>query len=383
MHARYQLFYHKVYAELLPEDGGFLICRGGTIGDQVNVSVIWPGDLGANFTLEGDEIEDDGKIEKSVGGYPSSMIYGLSLGPSGFPFYGADTGGYIHAPPDNELFMRWFEQTALSTVMQVGTNTNNVPWEFKNESGERDEILLESYRKYARLHLRLWPYEWTYAENLKNDGRPIQRALGLAYPEMGEHPWDSYLFGDYLYVAPILERGAVSRDVLFPPGEWIDWWTGEAYEGEKTATVDAPLGTLPLYIARGAIVPMLRPTIDTMAPTIHPEEIDSYDTTPGVLFVRAVPGKDSVFNMFDDTSISLEGNSLAFSGGDEFAYGAVFELLAVAAAPTSVSLDGDPLAQASDLERVTDSETEGWWYDSEAKTLWIRVLNGEKNVSWE
>ena len=45
---------------------------------------------------------------------------GLTLGPSGFPFYGADTGGYRHSPGNRELFIRWFQQTALSSVMQVG-----------------------------------------------------------------------------------------------------------------------------------------------------------------------------------------------------------------------------------------------------------------------
>ena len=57
------------------------------------------------------------------------MIGGLTLGPSGFPFYGSDTGGYRHAPPTKETFIRWFQQTALSTVMQVGTNSNDAPWE--------------------------------------------------------------------------------------------------------------------------------------------------------------------------------------------------------------------------------------------------------------
>ena len=34
MHSRMKLFYHRVYAETLPADGGFLLCRAGTYGDQ-------------------------------------------------------------------------------------------------------------------------------------------------------------------------------------------------------------------------------------------------------------------------------------------------------------------------------------------------------------
>ena len=261
-------------AETLPEDGGFLLCRAGTYGDQVNVSVIWPGDLDATMWGHRDVVKDpDGKTITAVGGLGPSMVYGLSLGPSGFPFYGSDTGGYRHSPPgpDKQTFMRWFQQTALSTVMQVGTSGNSVPWEFRPEKEGFDQEVLDTYRIYARLHLRLFPYQWTYAKNLAVDGRPIQRPLGLAHPELGIHPSDTYLFGDHLLVAPVIVRDAVSRDVPLPPGRWLDWWDGTAYEGGMTHTVAAPLDRLPLFLASGGIVPMLRPTIDTISPVADPD----------------------------------------------------------------------------------------------------------------
>ena len=34
MQAGYQLFYHRAYAEKLPDDGGFMLCRSATYGDQ-------------------------------------------------------------------------------------------------------------------------------------------------------------------------------------------------------------------------------------------------------------------------------------------------------------------------------------------------------------
>src|SRR6185436_19535104 len=116
--------YHRAYAELLPEDGGFLLCRHSTIGDQTQGVIIWPGDLDASFAKMGESVSEGGDDYVAVGGLPASVIAGLSLGPSGFPFYGADTGGYRHSPPDKELFTRWFEQTALSTVMQIGNSAS-------------------------------------------------------------------------------------------------------------------------------------------------------------------------------------------------------------------------------------------------------------------
>lgn len=306
MHSQYPIFYHRVYAETLPTTGGFLLCRAGTYGDQQNVSVIWPGDLDSNMAHHREETTDhDGNPYTAVGGLPASMIYGLTLGPSGFPFYGSDTGGYRHCPPDKETFTRWFQQTALSSVMQVGTSCNDVAWEFDSESGF-DQEQLDWYRIYTRLHLRLFPYEWTYAQRILTDGRPIQRPLGLQYPELGVHPWDQYLFGDDLLVAPVMVHGARDRTVLFPPGRWIDWWTGEAYDGDQTQTVDAPLGILPLYQREGSIVPLLRPTIDTTAPTTADASlVDSYDTTPGVLYPVVAAGEASTFALFDQTELQI------------------------------------------------------------------------------
>src|SRR5262249_10590099 len=149
-----------------------------------------------------------------------------------------------------------------------------------------DAEMLDWYRIYTRLHLRLFPYEWTLAQNIARDGRAIERPLGLAYPDLGVHPSDEYMFGDDLLVAPVLQRGQRQRDVVLPPGVWTDWWTGVRYPGSSTISLDAPLDKLPLFIRDNAMIPLLRPTIDAMAPTDDAQRVDSYATTPGVLSVR-------------------------------------------------------------------------------------------------
>jgi hypothetical protein len=68
MHKGYMRGYHSTYAATLPEDGGFLLCRAGTWGDQVNVNVIWPGDLDADMAYHR-EPREDGSL--SVGGLPA------------------------------------------------------------------------------------------------------------------------------------------------------------------------------------------------------------------------------------------------------------------------------------------------------------------------
>jgi alpha-D-xyloside xylohydrolase len=373
MHARYPLLYHQVYAETLPEEGGFLLVRAGTWGDQVHGSIVWPGDIDANLAEPFEEM--DGYV--AVGGLPAAVVAGNSLGPSGFPFFGSDTGGYLHAPPDKETFSRWFEHTALSSVMQVGTNTSDVPWEFEEDNGF-DEEMLGWYRTYARLHLRLFPYEWTFAMRIAEDGRPIQRPLGLAFPDLGVHPRHDYLFGDVLLVAPVVHRGERTREVTFPEGRWIDWFNGEVFAGPATRNVDAPLDKLPLYLAEGGIVPLLRPTIDAMAPTTEPEKVDSFATDPGLLYPRVFPGPASRFEVYDGTLISQtrtsDGVRLGWADGEVFTQGAVFEVVGLDAGPNEVSLDGAALEAVADPE----SEEAGWaWADG---LLRVRVPGGTHRV---
>ena len=380
MHSRYQLFYHRPYAELLGEDGGFLLCRGGTYGTQQFPCVIWPGDLDANMARHREVVADGDGSYVAVGGLPAAVVAGLSLGPSGFPFFGSDTGGYRHSPPDKETFTRWFQHTALSSVMQIGTSTNDVAWEF-NERNGFDEEMLGWYREYTRLHLRLFPYAWTYAERLDEDGRPITRALGLAHPELGVHPSDTYLFGDDLLVAPVVERGARARDVVFPEGDWIDWWTGERIAGGETLTVDAPLAKLPLYQRAGSVVPMLRPTIDTLSPTTEPARVDSYATTPGVLWVRVAPGTRAEFEIFDGARVFQEESEgaieLGYAPGAEFAHGALFEVVPVTESVTSVDLDTEELVMRASLSELEQSE-DGWYQETGEGPgrLWVKLPSG-------
>lgn len=372
MHKRYQTLYHRVFAETLPATGGFLLTRTGTWGGQTNGNIIWPGDLDANMARHRERVVDGEDTYIAVGGLPAAMVAGLSLGPSGYPFYGSDTGGYRHCPPDAETFTRWFQQTALSSVMQIGTSCNDVAWEPTPENGF-DAALLDTYRRYVRLHLRLWPYAWTLATDIARTGHPLQRPYGLQHPELGRHPWDIYFFGDALLVAPVVERGARDRTVPFPPGGWFDWWTGARFEGGADQTVPAPLDTLPLFIRAGAIVPLLRPTIDTLAPTTEPERVDSFATNPGLLHLVIALGADGALTLYDGTAIThrAEANDhrITLAPGAAGWRGFVLEVVG-GDDPASVEVDGQPLEPGA----------EGWRRDDSSNRLLIPLPAAAREV---
>lgn len=385
MHTDFPNLYHRAYVRALPEER-FLLCRAASWAEQ-NGCIIWPGDVDATFTRHRERFTPpDGKEVVGVGGLPATVVMGLSLSASGFPWFGADTGGYRHSPPDEELFLRWVEQTSLSSVMQVGDSSSQPPWVFTPANG-RSASTVDVYRTYARLHMRLFPYEWSYAQRMKVDGRPIQRPLGLAHPEMGIHPSDSYLFGEELLVAPVVTRGQVRREVVAPAGTWIDWWDGTPYasDGHAPISIDAPLDKLPLVLRDGAIVPMLRPTIDTLA-TASDEAVDSFARDPGLLWVRIAPGRPRRFDLWDRTSIERD-NAGAFrvTSGDVFATGFVLESIATPA-PTEVVREDQVNGISTTLERRTsraalDGVTEGWaWEPSSRGTLWIKLRGGAARV---
>lgn len=380
MHHDYTVLYHRVYAETFWPDSGFLLCRAGKWGDQVHPIVIWPGDLDANFARFGDPTPSGSRY---VGGLPASVVAGLSLGPSGFPFYGSDTGGYRHSPPNEEVYIRWFQQTALSSVMQVGDSSSQPPWVYTADNGRSDRTLA-LYREFARLHLRLFPYVWSYAARLATDGRALTRALGLAHPELGEHPDDTYLLGDHLLVAPVVEAGAVTRPVTLPAGAWLGWFDDERLEGGATYEVAAPLETLPLFVRAGAVIPMLRESIDTLAAVAVSSSVaDSFVTHgAGRLTLRATPGPASRLVLHDDSVVAqrpVEGGlELELVAGREYTEGAELELHALGAAPSRVQQSGRALDVKTSLEELRAAE-EGWYWDG--ARLYARWSAGTLRIS--
>ncbi len=64
-----------------------------------------------------------------------------------------------------------------------------------------------------------------------------------------------YLLGESLLVAPVIEQGAVTRKLYLPPGDWVNYWTGEHLTGGADVTVPAPLDQIPILVRSGSILP--------------------------------------------------------------------------------------------------------------------------------
>jgi alpha-glucosidase (family GH31 glycosyl hydrolase) len=83
------------------------------------------------------------------------------------------------------------------------------------------------------------------------------------------------MLGPDLLVAPVLTRGGVSRDILLPPGQWIDAWTGIQVEEGWHRGYPAPCPGIPIFVRSGRdeLASLLRNELDgiqrgTILPTM-------------------------------------------------------------------------------------------------------------------
>ena len=90
-----------------------------------------------------------------------------------------------------------------------------------------------------------------------------------------------------------------NRDVYLPKGcNWVDYWTGDSFEGGKSYKFDAPIDKIPLLIKQGSILPIK-------------ENMQYADEDPfGEMEIRVYPGSNGEFLLYED-----EGDNLNYQNG--------------------------------------------------------------------
>jgi len=122
------------------------------------------------------------------------------------------------------------------------------------------------------------------------------RAMWLHYPDdvRARTLGRQFLWGRDLLIAPVYTKGASSRDVYLPQGDWYDWWTNEKTVGGRSVARPVDLATMPIYVRAGAIVP-----VDPVRQ--HTSETAAEPTT-----IRVYGGADGQYTLYDDDGISQE-----------------------------------------------------------------------------
>ncbi len=172
---------------------------------------------------------------------------GLSFGLSGFSFWSHDMGGFVTASPE-DIYRRWLPFGFLSSHTRAHGAPPTEPWLIS-------ESFTDAFRACAEMKYQLMPYVFAQAKDCSERGLPMVRALFVEYPD-DPGAWlveDEYLFGSQILVAPLLESGD-SRVCYLPRGKWIDYQSGQVYEGGYQ-TIRA--GKIPcvILVRDGSLIP--------------------------------------------------------------------------------------------------------------------------------
>src|SRR5262249_8332094 len=127
---------------------------------------------------------------------------------------------------------------------------DRLPWQYGAGQAAATDAL--------RLRGALVPYTYTLGWQAFRTGLPIKRPLYLDYPDQeGAYPNErEYLFGPHVLVAPVTTGGAAAgQTVWFPPGRWVDYFTGATFTGTSSATISVPLDRMPVFVRAGGIIP--------------------------------------------------------------------------------------------------------------------------------
>jgi len=211
-HNLYPLRYNKAVADITRETTGenIIWARSAWAGSQ-RYPIHWGGDA-----------------ESSDQGMAAELRGGLSLGLSGFSFWSHDVGGFTAnsvTNMDKNLFARWLAFGMLSSHSRCHGIAPKEPWNY-------GDAFMDDFRRIDELKYRLMPYVYAQAKDCSEHGLPMDRALFVEFPD-DPGSWlvdDEYLFGSRILVAPLFHENATGRDVYLPPGTWIDYQTGQAYD---------------------------------------------------------------------------------------------------------------------------------------------------------
>jgi len=236
-------FHNATYHALVERKKGeilrpFVLTRSFFAGSQ-RLGAMWTGDNQAEWSH-----------------LQASIPMTLNQGVSGFPFGGADVGGFF-GNPSKELQTRWYQAGAFYPFFRAHAHI---------DTRRREPYLLgEPYTKIMaqaiRLRYQLLPAWYTAFHQASVDGAPIVRAQYYVHPsdERGFAIDDQFYLGSTgLLVKPVTAEGGTSVDIYLTGGgeHYYDYFDYTIHYGAgKSVPVDGPLEKIPILMRGGHVIP--------------------------------------------------------------------------------------------------------------------------------
>ncbi|HEY1602716.1 MAG TPA: TIM-barrel domain-containing protein [Pirellulales bacterium] len=283
-----------------------------------------------------------------------------------YPSVSSDTGGYQTAAKEQTermprvLYLRWAQWNALTPFFLIGGHDEHRPWKFDSE-------FFQIFRRYMWLHQELVPF--FYSQHVQTNLREGK----LMHLGPGRH---EFMLGDSL-LAAVMSSEDSHREITFPEGIWLDYWDNRIeHRGGETIHVDVPADRSPLFVRRGAIIP-LDVENDAVkhgsAASKGWRTLDIYPaaeaSTATIWDTRTFPPQVARDRSFVVLSPGGSGMELRVDGGPT--RDTIFRILREKV-PQSVTLEGKPLAAYPSGAEWEKSQS-GWWFDVAEQRLWIRL----------
>jgi len=233
-------FHNATYSALLERKKGeirrpFVLTRSFFAGSQ-RQGAMWTGDNQASWS-------------HLAQAFP--ML--LSQGIAGFPFSGADVGGFF-GNPEKELFTRWYQSGAFYPFFRGHAHIDTR----RREPYLAGEPYTSIITQALRLRYSLLPAWYTAFYEASVDGTPIIRPHYYVYPgdEKGFTIDDQFFVGSTgLLAKPVVTEGATSVDIYLPDNElYYDYFDFTIFTGQGMKTISAPLDKIPLLMQGGHII---------------------------------------------------------------------------------------------------------------------------------
>lgn len=234
-------FNNATYQAMLSRKKGelrrpFILTRSYFAGSQ-RIGAMWTGD-------------NEAKWEALAAAFP--MI--LNNGIAGYPFAGADVGGFF-GNPEKDLLTRWYQAGAFYPFFRGHAHIDTR----RREPYLAGEPWTGIITQALRLRYSLLPAWYTAFHEASVNGTPIIRPHYFEFPadEAGFATDDQFFVGGTgLLAHPVVTEGAESVEVYLPDNEvYYDYFTYKTYSGHGKHTIAAPLDTIPLLMQGGHIIP--------------------------------------------------------------------------------------------------------------------------------
>ncbi len=194
--------------------------------------------------------------------------------------YGQWSHDIVGLAGDNELYTRWVQWGAVSSVFRShdrgmasgGCSQNSPPNCGIVKVWDVPTPFFEANRAALQLRHRLLPYLYNAQRQMFETGISLMRPMYYAFPQepnayLGDQDgnFPQYMLGDDLLVSPIVSAGynndtLARQTVWIPPGTWIELISGaivSAPTGGVMYSRAYDLSEIPMFARAGAVVPML------------------------------------------------------------------------------------------------------------------------------